>query len=542
MQDSRAAITSPLLQDAHYPHFATVYTEKGRAGTTAMILTMSFALFITLGWPTRSTKIRHKEDDPNHPIDLILQPNFEEPPEVRDDFVDTDEDDNDLRRYREAAAAAAEEAAAAAKAAASLATNETTAGAAAANAAKTAGNNFFIKKTEEGYYQALGAYKEALKHDPENKLLHGNICACQLELANLAYQPFKRMERYAKALLAARECTKRDPLWAKAWQRQASAELELVKAGERWRERQQEEAEWQKQDEAYAMQKREEDISPWRRKTPSLNEALKQIADGASFVSCEASCRKGLELEPNNVVIRERLQALRDSGYVTDEAKDRETRDPTAAADFKAKGNAAFTAQKWLEAADMFTKAIEQDPFDHVFYSNRAACYAELDQFENALRDAKNCIKIDPKFVKGYSRKAYALFHLGMYPEMEATAKAGLALDPDNDSLKELLKMAQEETKESPETQKAMHLLRVDKRREANMQRMMSQLSMQGRNVNVFNAGAGGNDLSGLVNMIKNQNPGAGTPGMPGFSGSKGKANLSEEQMRNMARVVGNTR
>jgi tetratricopeptide (TPR) repeat protein len=45
------------------------------------------------------------------------------------------------------------------------------------------------------------------------------------------------------------------------------------------------------------------------------------------------------------------------------------------AASFKAKGNAAYQAKNFEEAAELYTKAIQVSPKpEPVFYSNRAAC------------------------------------------------------------------------------------------------------------------------------------------------------------------------
>jgi stress-induced-phosphoprotein 1 len=62
------------------------------------------------------------------------------------------------------------------------------------------------------------------------------------------------------------------------------------------------------------------------------------------------------------------------------------------ATEFKNLGNQAFKDQKFEEAADYFTKAIEINPNDHVFYSNRSGAYASLQQYEKALEDANKCV------------------------------------------------------------------------------------------------------------------------------------------------------
>jgi len=115
---------------------------------------------------------------------------------------------------------------------------------------------------------------------------------------------------------------------------------------------------------------------------------------------------------------------------------------PTAQA-FKEKGNKAFQEKNYQEAIEHFTKAIEADPNDHVFYSNRSACYASLQNYESALQDAHKCVELKPDWVRGYTRKGLAEYYLGKYSEAAGTYKKGLELDPENAQLKEGLEKAQ---------------------------------------------------------------------------------------------------
>ena len=55
------------------------------------------------------------------------------------------------------------------------------------------------------------------------------------------------------------------------------------------------------------------------------------------------------------------------------------------ATEFKNKGNEAFKAQRYEEAIQFFTKAIEQNPNDHVFFSNRSGSYLNNGQYDEAL-------------------------------------------------------------------------------------------------------------------------------------------------------------
>ncbi|KAJ0716369.1 putative Heat shock chaperonin-binding, tetratricopeptide-like helical domain superfamily [Helianthus annuus] len=61
----------------------------------------------------------------------------------------------------------------------------------------------------------------------------------------------------------------------------------------------------------------------------------------------------------------------------------------------KAKGNAAFSAGNFTDAIKHFTDAINLAPSNHVLYSNRSAAHASLNQYSDALSDAKG-LEVDP--------------------------------------------------------------------------------------------------------------------------------------------------
>jgi stress-induced-phosphoprotein 1 len=55
------------------------------------------------------------------------------------------------------------------------------------------------------------------------------------------------------------------------------------------------------------------------------------------------------------------------------------------ATEYKSLGNDAFKNKNYEQAIEHFTKAIEFNPNDHVFYSNRSASYLNLQQYSKAL-------------------------------------------------------------------------------------------------------------------------------------------------------------
>ena len=69
----------------------------------------------------------------------------------------------------------------------------------------------------------------------------------------------------------------------------------------------------------------------------------------------------------------------------------------------KAKGNAAFAAGRFEEAARHFGDAIALAPDNHVLYSNRSAAHASLGRYSEALADAERTVALRPDWAKGYS-------------------------------------------------------------------------------------------------------------------------------------------
>ncbi|KAL5206945.1 hypothetical protein ABZP36_031380 [Zizania latifolia] len=102
----------------------------------------------------------------------------------------------------------------------------------------------------------------------------------------------------------------------------------------------------------------------------------------------------------------------------------------------KAKGNAAFSAGRFEEAARHFTDAIALAPGNHVLYSNRSAALASVHRYSEALADAEKTVELKPDWAKGYSRLGAAHLGLGDAASAVAAYEKGLALDPSNEGLK----------------------------------------------------------------------------------------------------------
>lgn len=111
-----------------------------------------------------------------------------------------------------------------------------------------------------------------------------------------------------------------------------------------------------------------------------------------------------------------------------------------SASSFKDIGNQHLQAKQYDQAIEAYSEAIRIDPTDKVFYSNRSAAYLSKGDAENALKDGKKSVELDPSWPKGYSRVGAALHAQHKYQEAIASYNAGLKISPSDAGLQSGLK------------------------------------------------------------------------------------------------------
>eukprot|EP01089_Gocevia_fonbrunei_P006017 TRINITY_DN1653_c0_g1_i2.p1 TRINITY_DN1653_c0_g1~~TRINITY_DN1653_c0_g1_i2.p1 ORF type:complete len:546 (-),score=158.34 TRINITY_DN1653_c0_g1_i2:442-2079(-) len=110
---------------------------------------------------------------------------------------------------------------------------------------------------------------------------------------------------------------------------------------------------------------------------------------------------------------------------------------PGIAEQEKELGNQDFKDGKIPEAIKHYSEAIKRNPKNHVYYSNRAACYTKLGEYRLAETDCDKSIEIDSTYVKAYSRKGTVQYLMKQYHKCLETYDKGLKLDPENVELTE---------------------------------------------------------------------------------------------------------
>lgn len=120
----------------------------------------------------------------------------------------------------------------------------------------------------------------------------------------------------------------------------------------------------------------------------------------------------------------------------------------------KAKGNDAFKAKKYQEAIDWYSKAIEVDPNCEAaaaLYSNRAASHAGLGNHAEAVKDADQCIRVKPAWLKGHYRKGVSLELLNRLDESLKAFEDALRTEPNNEEVQDKVNALRARIKERNE-------------------------------------------------------------------------------------------
>ncbi|XP_054264701.1 stress-induced-phosphoprotein 1 isoform X2 [Macrosteles quadrilineatus] len=106
--------------------------------------------------------------------------------------------------------------------------------------------------------------------------------------------------------------------------------------------------------------------------------------------------------------------------------------DPAKAEEAKEKGNELFKNGNYGEAVKYYTEAIRRNPDDAKYYSNRAACYTKLAAFDLGLKDCDDCVRLEPKFIKGWIRKGKILQGMQQPSKAITAYQKALEIDPNN--------------------------------------------------------------------------------------------------------------
>lgn len=89
-------------------------------------------------------------------------------------------------------------------------------------------------------------------------------------------------------------------------------------------------------------------------------------------------------------------------------------------------------------------RAIELNPYNAVYYCNRAAAYTRRTQDADAIIDCKEALKLDPTYGKAYGRLGIAYSNLNKYDLALTAYQTALKYDPNNAMYEANLKVAEQ--------------------------------------------------------------------------------------------------
>ncbi|XP_047324297.1 small glutamine-rich tetratricopeptide repeat-containing protein [Impatiens glandulifera] len=116
---------------------------------------------------------------------------------------------------------------------------------------------------------------------------------------------------------------------------------------------------------------------------------------------------------------------------------------------FKILGNKALQSHSHSDAVELYTFAICLIKDNAIYYCNRAAAYTQIQHYEEAIRDCLKSAEINPNYSKAYSRLGFAYYAQGKYKDaIEKGFVKALLLDPNNASVKENIRSAEQKLKE----------------------------------------------------------------------------------------------
>ncbi|KAK9828865.1 hypothetical protein WJX72_002461 [[Myrmecia] bisecta] len=128
---------------------------------------------------------------------------------------------------------------------------------------------------------------------------------------------------------------------------------------------------------------------------------------------------------------------------------------PDQAAQHKRRGDEAFVAKKFLQAADAYSQALRHDTRSHLIWANRAASNLRLGRNEEALEDARRARTLKPDYTKAWYREGCAAQALERWEDAAQAYFEGYRQEPTNQEIAAAFQNAVAEGQKRHQQQKA---------------------------------------------------------------------------------------
>lgn len=138
----------------------------------------------------------------------------------------------------------------------------------------------------------------------------------------------------------------------------------------------------------------------------------------------------------------------------------------------KVEGNQHLANKDYLKAIESYTRAVELNPENAIYYSNRAAVHSHMNNHQLAIDDCLVAIQKNPSYSKPYGRLGLSYFSLGKYQEAVEYYRKALLLEPGSETLKASLDAAEKKLTEPQDKPKSVGV--VDSNPGLNFSEMLS--------------------------------------------------------------------
>ncbi|CAH0402308.1 unnamed protein product [Chilo suppressalis] len=110
----------------------------------------------------------------------------------------------------------------------------------------------------------------------------------------------------------------------------------------------------------------------------------------------------------------------------------------------KCEGNELMKNERYREAHEKYTRAIELDPRNALYFCNRAAAHFKLGENESTVADCMAALALQPEYAKAHHRLALALTALDRHREARQAFLRAVQLEPDNENFQQQLRLSDE--------------------------------------------------------------------------------------------------
>lgn len=115
--------------------------------------------------------------------------------------------------------------------------------------------------------------------------------------------------------------------------------------------------------------------------------------------------------------------------------KERKERNRMTAWDYNREGDRCYSLKQYKEAVENYTRAIQLQANNSIFYNNRGCAYDDLEEYDKAISDYNKAIELDPENATIYNNRGYLYIILREYDKALLDFEEAIRLQPNNADL-----------------------------------------------------------------------------------------------------------